>query len=145
MLAGVAAAAVDVDDPVPMPDGQSLVHPPGKEAGGGVAHDGGAVGEWGDAVGHRPVPDPPVRVLRRHAVDQVEGLGDYLELEIIGQGEKQRPACLKEIEAAMKEMGYEQKDTIRISYLSMLQKKESSKKTGHIFENSQKEQSGEIL
>lgn len=79
------------------------------------------------------------------AVDQVEGLGDYLELEIIGQGEKQRPACLKEIEAVMKEMGYEQKDTIRISYLSMLQKKESSKKTGHIFENSQKEQSGEIL
>lgn len=60
------------------------------------------------------------------AVDQVEGLGDYLELEIIGQGEEQRPACLKEIEAAMKELGYEQKDTIRMSYLSMLQKKEES-------------------
>lgn len=60
------------------------------------------------------------------AVDQVEGLGDYLELEIIGQGEDQRSACLKEIELAMKELGYEQKDTIRTSYLSMLQKKEKS-------------------
>lgn len=58
------------------------------------------------------------------AVDRVEGLGNYLELEIIGQGEEQRPACLKEIEAVMKELGYEQKDTIRTSYLSMLQKKE---------------------
>lgn len=61
------------------------------------------------------------------AVDQVEGLGNYLELEIIGQGEGQRPACLKEIEAIMKELGYEQKDTIRNSYLSMLQKKEKSR------------------
>lgn len=60
------------------------------------------------------------------AVDQVEGLGDYLELEIIGQGEEQRPACLKEIETVMKELGYEQKDTIRTSYLSMLQKKDKS-------------------
>lgn len=60
-------------------------------------------------------------------VDQVEGLGNYLELEIIGQGEGQRPACLKEIEAIMKELGYEQKDTIRNSYLSMLQKKEKSR------------------
>ena len=58
------------------------------------------------------------------AVDRAEGLGNYLELEIIGQGEEQRPACLKEIEAVMKELGYEQKDTIRTSYLSMLQKKE---------------------
>lgn len=58
------------------------------------------------------------------AVDQVEGLGDYLELEIIGQGVEQRPASLKELEAVMKELGYEQKDTVRISYLSMLLKKE---------------------
>lgn len=65
------------------------------------------------------------------AVDQVEGLGDYLELEIIGQGEEQRSACLKEIEATMKELGYEQKDTIRNSYLSMLQKKEKSGGRSH--------------
>lgn len=57
------------------------------------------------------------------AVDQVEGLGEYLELEMIARGEDQKPACLKEIEAVMKELGYEQKDTIRSSYLSMLQKK----------------------
>ena len=37
------------------------------------------------------------------AVDQVEGLGDYLELEIIEQEEEQRPAYLEEIEAVMKE------------------------------------------
>lgn len=59
------------------------------------------------------------------AADQVEGLGNYLELEIIGQGEEQRPDCLKEIEAVMKELGYELKDTVRNSYLSMLQKKKS--------------------
>lgn len=56
------------------------------------------------------------------ALDQVEGLGDYLELEIIGTGEEQRESCLEEIEAVMKEVGYEQKDTIRTSYLSLLQK-----------------------
>lgn len=56
-------------------------------------------------------------------LDQVEGLGDYLELEIIGTGEEQRESCLEEIEAVMKEVGYEQKDTIRTSYLSLLQKK----------------------
>ena len=37
------------------------------------------------------------------AVDQVERLGDYLELEIIEQEEEQRPAYLEEIEAVMKE------------------------------------------
>ena len=38
-----------------------------------------------------------------HILDQVEGLGDYLELEIIEQEEEQRPAYLEEIEAVMKE------------------------------------------
>ena len=91
--------------------------------------DGAVCREILERIGFRPVP--VVEKLRQYyhrdnitaCVDAVTNLGDYLELEIIGQGEEQRPACLKEIEAVMKELGYEQKDTIRTSYLSMLQKK----------------------
>lgn len=56
-------------------------------------------------------------------VDRVEGLGDFLELEIMENGEEKRQACLNEIEMVMQEIGYEMANTVRTSYLSLLQKK----------------------
>lgn len=57
------------------------------------------------------------------SVDRVEGLGDFLELEIVENGEKKRQECLNEIEMVMQEIGYGMENTIRTSYLSLLQKK----------------------
>ena len=68
-----------------MPDGQGLVHPPGEKAGGRVAYNGGAAGERGGGIRLRPVPDAPVGVLRRHAVDQVEGPVPHGQLQMVGQ------------------------------------------------------------
>lgn len=55
------------------------------------------------------------------AADRVEGLGDFLELEILAQGEENREPCLKEIETVMVGLGYKREDTVRDSYLSLLQ------------------------
>lgn len=57
-------------------------------------------------------------------VDQVEGLGDYLELEVLVPAEKDRAEALNKIEKVLKQLGHEMRETTRISYLSMLQKKE---------------------
>lgn len=54
------------------------------------------------------------------ALDRVEGLGDFLELEIMEQGEAVREQCLEEIEGLMETLGYKMQDTVRRSYLSML-------------------------
>ena len=51
----------------------------------------------------------------------MEGLGDFLELEILAQGEENREPCLKEIETVMVDLGYKREDTVRDSYLSLLQ------------------------
>lgn len=57
------------------------------------------------------------------AVDVVEDLGTFLELEILEEGRENRSVCLQEIEEAMKELGYSMKDTVRVSYLTMLERK----------------------
>lgn len=61
------------------------------------------------------------------SLDRVEGLGDFLELEILELGEEKRAAGLREIERVIRELGYSMEDTVRISYLSMLQKKYNEK------------------
>ncbi len=74
------------------------------------------------------VPVPPVEKRRQYmsngevtaCVDVVNGLGDYLELEIITDSEKSRPQALKKIEKTLQEIGYSMNDTTRISYLTML-------------------------
>ena len=53
-------------------------------------------------------------------VDQVKGLGDYLELEIIVETEAERAAALQKIESILERLGYSMEDTTRHSYLSML-------------------------
>lgn len=71
-----------------------------------------------------------VRKIRYHfnrgritaVLDRVENIGDFLELEILEFGEDKRAECLQEIEKVMEEIGFSMKDTVRTSYLSMLQK-----------------------
>lgn len=84
------------------------------------------------SIGFRPVF--PVNKLRQHyhlahmtaCLDQVEGLGDFLELEVLVRGEEEKEAALTWMEAVLEKMGRRMTETIRTSYLSMLQ--ESAKK-----------------
>lgn len=77
------------------------------------------------------LPVQPVIKLRQYfhkdkmvaCLDQVEGLGDYLELEIILSGEDEREPALEQMIALLEQLGYCKEDIIRTSYLSMLQKK----------------------
>ena len=77
-------------------------------------------------------PVQPVKKMRRYyhrgevtaCVDQVEGLGDFLELEILVPTEKDRINALDQMENTLKELGHHMTETTRISYLSMLQAKE---------------------
>ena len=79
------------------------------------------------ALGYEPVL--PVRKFRQHltmgeitaCLDQVDDLGDFLELEIIVQQESEREPALNKIIALLHELGYAPDEIIRTSYLSMLQ------------------------
>ena len=51
-------------------------------------------------------------------LDQVEGLGDFLELEVIAEQE-----ILSKMEDLLAILGYHMSDTVQTSYLSMLPKK----------------------
>lgn len=55
-------------------------------------------------------------------IDDVEGLGTFLELEIMAESEEARPEALDRIEKILKSIGYTMADTTRASYLSQLQK-----------------------
>lgn len=62
-----------------------------------------------------------VKKFEMHAcLDQVEDLGDFLELEIMA-GENERMDALAEIERVLNRLGYKLCDTTTNSYLSMLQ------------------------
>lgn len=55
-------------------------------------------------------------------LDRVEGLGDFLELEIIISEDENQDQALSRIETILKQLGYSHEDTTRTSYLTMLQK-----------------------
>ena len=55
-------------------------------------------------------------------LDDVQGLGIFLELEIMAESEDTRPAALDRIEEILQSIGYSMADTTRVSYLSQLQK-----------------------
>lgn len=55
------------------------------------------------------------------AADQVENLGSFLELEIMVKKEEERPDGLDTIYDMMKLLGCEKTETVRTSYLSMLE------------------------
>lgn len=73
----------------------------------------------------------PVKKLRQYyhresitaCVDQVEGLGSFLELEIIVEKEDERKHALEKIEAILQSLDCQMSETTRYSYLFMLQKK----------------------
>ena len=64
-------------------------------------------------------------------VDQVTGLGDYLELEIIVETEAEREGALQRIENVLVSLGYSMKDTTRHSYLSMLTNQTRAMEVAH--------------
>lgn len=79
------------------------------------------------AIGFRKLC--PVRKLRRYyqredmtvCADQVEGLGDFLEVEILVPSEEERANALERMRELLAELGHCMEETTRVSYLSMLQ------------------------
>lgn len=55
-------------------------------------------------------------------LDQVDGLGDFLELEVIAHEEASREIHLENMEQLLTTLGLSMKDTVRTSYLGMLLK-----------------------
>ena len=53
-------------------------------------------------------------------VDQVEGLGSFLELEILVNTLEEKENALQSIEALLLDMGSSLRETTRKSYLAML-------------------------
>lgn len=78
----------------------------------------------------------PVNKLRHYysledmtaCVDQVEGLGDFLELEILVEKDEERRNALEKIKEVLRELGHGIEETTTTSYLSMLEQKDSSVK-----------------
>ena len=62
-----------------------------------------------------------------YCLDNVKGLGDYLELEILADEEAQREEALEKLERIMKQLGYCMQDTTRTSYISMLMRRQQAK------------------
>lgn len=56
-------------------------------------------------------------------LDRVENLGSFLELEILVDAEDQKDAAQGRMDEVLAMLGYRMEDTVRSSYLSMLQKK----------------------
>lgn len=81
-----------------------------------------------NAIGYHPV-EPRVVKTRRlmlcrdvcACLDNVEGLGTFLELEVMAEDEAGRPEALEKIEKLLGCLGYTMRDTTRRSYLSQLQ------------------------
>ena len=75
----------------------------------------------------------PVTKLRQYyhkgmmtaCVDQVEGLGSFLELEILVNTLEEKESALQSIEALLLDMGSSLRETTRKSYLAMLLSKDS--------------------
>ena len=81
------------------------------------------------AIGYAPA-DPEVikdrTVMQKESItaclDNVHELGGFLELEILADSEEEKDAALERIENILNSLGYQISDTVRMSYLSMLQK-----------------------
>ncbi len=59
----------------------------------------------------------------RACLDEVEGLGTFLELEIMAEDESSKASALEKIERILKELGHEMEETTRVSYLTQLQRR----------------------
>lgn len=65
------------------------------------------------------------------AADKVENLGNFLELEIIVAKEEERAGGLDMIYELMRMLGCEKTETVRDSYLSMLENEVSNIRKSH--------------
>ena len=81
------------------------------------------------AIGYLPAEPEVIKnrtMLRKEPVtaclDNVHGLGEFLELEILADSEEKKETALEQIENILNSLGYRISDTVRMSYLSMLQK-----------------------
>lgn len=81
------------------------------------------------ALGFSPVPPEVAKErteYRRDGItaclDRVEGLGDFLELEILTESEDGKVPALRKLEEILGILGYRLSDSVTCSYLSMLQR-----------------------
>ena len=101
-----------------------------KELETGVA-DGEVCMQLLEALGFQAVR-PKVKKTRQEykrermtaCVDEVQDLGIFLELEMVISEEESREDALQEIDRVLQKLGYNLNDTMRTSYLSMLQRVE---------------------
>ena len=85
------------------------------------------------AIGYAPA-DPEVikdrTVMQKESItaclDNVHGLGEFLELEILADSEDERENALGQIGNILNSLGYQISDTVRTSYLSMLQNRKQA-------------------
>ena len=82
------------------------------------------------AIGYMPAEPEVIKdrtMLQKESVtaclDKVHGLGGFLELEILADSEEKKDAALGRIEGILNSLGYQISDTVRMSYLSMMQKR----------------------
>ena len=81
-----------------------------------------------EAIGYQAIPPEVVKTRQEYTfenvtacIDQVQNLGDFLELEILIEEDENKENALLQIEKILQRLGYTLKDTTRTSYLSMLQ------------------------
>ena len=81
-----------------------------------------------EAIGYQAIPPEVVKTRQEYTfenvtacIDQVQNLGDFLELEILIEEDENKENALQQIEIILRRLGYTLKDTTRTSYLSMLQ------------------------
>lgn len=83
------------------------------------------------AIGFSPVMPKVVKKRQSYrrnqmtaCIDQVQDLGDFLELEIVIEENESKDTALSKIEAVLNQLGYQMSDTSTTSYLSMLQNRQ---------------------
>ena len=81
-----------------------------------------------EAIGFQIIPPQVIKTRQEYTfenvtacIDQVQDLGDFLELEILIEEDENKENALQQIEIILRRLGYTLKDTTRTSYLSMLQ------------------------
>ena len=91
-----------------------------------VVEDGESMEQILKALGFSPVAGVQKKrtYLKREemtaCLDQVDGLGDFLELEVIDKEEKFREIHLKNMSHLLAQLGLSMEDTVTTSYLGML-------------------------
>ena len=100
--------------------------------------DGEIAGKIFEAAGFFPVKPMVVKKREmlvfgemRACLDEVEGLGTFLELEIMAEDESSKASALEKIERILKELGHGMEETTRVSYLTQLQRRAEQRDSEH--------------